>query len=61
MLAVSNPIDLGEGIAVDAFGRIIVSGVSCNNLGYDNCYSVQYKGYSVVVWRYHANGTPDAS
>lgn len=59
--AVSNPIDLGEGVAVDAFGRIIVSGVSCNNLGYDSCFAVQYKGYSIVIWRYLANGAPDTS
>jgi uncharacterized delta-60 repeat protein len=59
--SVGNSFDWGHSVAVDAFGRVLVSGVSCNNTGYDTCGGGNQKGNSIVVWRYMADGTADAT
>lgn len=57
----ANWRDENVSVAVDLFGRVIALGVSCNNSGFDVCPGGSLKGYSLIVYRYNFNGTPDSS
>lgn len=57
----ADVVDDGLAVAVDEFNRVVVAGVSCNNAGYSDCLGPDRKGFSIVVWRYNANGSPDLS
>ena len=46
-----NAADVGQSIAIDASGRIVVSGYSTDSTGHSN----------IALWRYNANGTLDTS
>lgn len=59
--SVGSTFDEGNGVIVDAFGRVLVSGVSCNNTGFDTCGGGNNKGNSMIVWRYLADGTADTA
>jgi uncharacterized delta-60 repeat protein len=57
----TNGTDFATSLAVDAFGRILVAGLSCNSNGFGTCTTPDYSSYSIVVWRYQSNGVPDTT
>ena len=46
-----SSLDVGKGIALDASGRILVTGISSNGAGNND----------MAIWRYNADGTLDTS
>ncbi len=53
-------LDQGTGVALDAFGRVVVVGAGCNNSG-NTCVAGPYSGYSMVVARFLNNGAADTT
>ena len=57
---ITNPTDFGSSVVQDAFGRILVAGISCNNSGFGSC-SADFQSFSIVVWRYNSDGSADTT